>query len=256
MQGRTWKRTVCWFSCGAASAVATKLAIAEQKKVLFGWPLEIVYTEIEEEHEDNRRFLKDCEEWFGQKIIILRNEEYKASINEVFRKERFLVGPRGAACTRLLKKDMRKGYQQFGDRQVFGYTAEEEDRVDRFLDANADVDIWPILIERGLTKEDCLAIVANAGIRLPEMYRMGYKNNNCIGCVKGGMGYWNKIRVDFPEVFAQRAHTERLLGRTICKMGDKRIFLDELPPDAGDYPSEMEVQCGIFCELAQQDIAA
>lgn len=249
-----WERTVCWFSCGAASAVATKLAIAEQKKFLFPWPLVVVYTEVEEEHPDNKRFLNDCQEWFGQEIIILRNEKYKASINEVFRQERFLVGPRGAACTRLLKKDVRKGFQQFGDRQVFGYTVEEEDRVDRFLDANSDVDIWPILIEKGLKKEDCLAIVANAGIRLPEMYRMGYKNNNCIGCVKGGMGYWNKIRVDFPDVFAQRARTERLLGRTICKMGDKRIFLDELPPDAGDYPSEMEVQCGIFCELAQKDI--
>ena len=33
---------------------------------------------------------------------------------------------------------------------------------------------------------------------------MGYNNNNCIGCIKGGMGYWNKIRVDFPEVFEKR----------------------------------------------------
>lgn len=31
------------------------------------------------------------------------------------------------------------------------------------------------------------------------MYDLGYANNNCIGCVKGGIGYWNKIRIDFPE---------------------------------------------------------
>ncbi len=37
------------------------------------------------------------------------------------------------------------------------------------------------------------------------MYDLGYPNNNCIGCVKGGMGYWNKIRKDFPEVFQKRA---------------------------------------------------
>lgn len=247
-------RIVCWFSCGAASAVATKLAIAENKKL--GLPLVIAYTQVEEEHPDNKRFLKDCEQWFGQEIVIIRNEKYDASINEVFRKERYLVGPRGAACTRLLKKGMRIQFQQFGDRQVFGYTVEEQGRVDRFLDANANVDIWPLLIEHGLTKDDCLAIIDRAGIEPPEMYKLNYRNNNCIGCVKGGAGYWNKVRVDFPLVFAQRAKQERLLGVAICKVGDKRVFLDELPRDAGDYPSEPDIQCGIFCELAELNIAA
>lgn len=247
-------RIICWFSCGAASAVATKLAIAENKAL--GLPLEIVYTEVEDEHPDNKRFIKDCEAWFGQKVTILRNEKYGASVDEVIRKERFLVGPRGAACTRLLKKEVRKQFERFGDRQVFGYTVEEQERVDRFLDANADVDLWSILIEHGLAKQDCLAILQNAGIELPVMYLMGYKNNNCIGCLKGGAGYWNKVRVDFPLVFMKRAKQERHLGRTICKIGDQRVFLDELPKDAGDYPSEQEIQCGIFCELAQQQIAA
>ena len=54
-------RTVSWFSCGAASAVATKLSK----------PDVIVYCEVIEEHPDNKRFLKDCEEWFNQEIIIL-----------------------------------------------------------------------------------------------------------------------------------------------------------------------------------------
>ena len=37
-------RTISWFSCGAASAVATKLAIAESKT-----PVEIVYCHVAEE---------------------------------------------------------------------------------------------------------------------------------------------------------------------------------------------------------------
>ena len=53
-----------------------------------------------------------------------------------------------------------------------------------------------------------------AGIEIPAMSKMGYNNNNCIGCVKGGMGYWNKIRKDFPEVFAQMAQIERDVGAT------------------------------------------
>lgn len=31
-------------------------------------------------------------------------------------------------------------------------------------------------------------MVLRAGIELPLMYRMGYDNANCIGCVKGGEG--------------------------------------------------------------------
>ena len=56
-------RIVCWFSCGAASAVATKIAIAENAGKL---PLIVAYTEVIEEHPDNKRFLADCEKWFGQ----------------------------------------------------------------------------------------------------------------------------------------------------------------------------------------------
>ena len=242
-------RVVCWFSCGAASAVATKLALVRAKKL--GIPVVIAYTEVKEEHEDNKRFLKDCEAWFGQEVVILRNDKYGASINEVFRKERYLVGPTGAACTRLLKKDMRKEFQQPGDRQVFGYTVEEQDRADRFIDSNPDVDLWTILIEMGLDKQACKALLDRAGIKLPVMYEMGYKNNNCIGCVKGGAGYWNKIRKDFPEVFKQRAAQERLLGVKIIKLSKGRVFLDELDPSVGRYEDEPDISCGIACEYAE-----
>ena len=67
------------------------------------------------------------------------------------------------------------------------------------------------------------------------MYDLGYPNNNCIGCVKGGMGYWNKIRVDFPEVFERRVRQERETGRSCIK----GIFLDELEPDRGNMHMEI-----------------
>ena len=52
---------------------------------------------------------------------------------------------------------------------------------------------------------------------IPEMYHLGYHNNNCVGCVKGGMAYWNKIRVDFPGIFDRMAVLERKLGRSCLK---------------------------------------
>lgn len=239
------KRIVCWFSCGAASAVATKIAISENNGVL---PLIIAYTEVIEEHPDNKRFLADCEKWFGQEIIILGNDKYKRSIYETFKTSAMNI--KGSApCTQRLKKQVRIKFEQPSDRQVFGYTAEEQNRLDRFIDANNDVDIWTPLIDKGLTKEDCLAMLENAKILLPVMYRMGYLNNNCIGCVKGGMGYWNKIKVDFPEHFERMSNLERFKNQSVLK--DR--FLDELKPTDGNYPEEQNIECSIFCQLAEED---
>jgi hypothetical protein len=242
-------RTISWFSCGAASAVATKLAIVESKT-----PVEVVYCHVKEEHPDNMRFLKDCEAWFGQEVKILENEKYNGSIYEVFVKRKYIVGIAGAPCTVHLKKDVRKAYEKPNDLQIFGYTSEEQDRVDRFIDANNDVRLWSILIDKGLNKEDCLAIVNRAGIELPVMYKLGYQNNNCIGCVKGGLGYWNKIKVDFPEEFNRMADLEKTLGVKILKHKGERIYLHNLPIDAGNYPKESSIECGIFCQMAEEEI--
>lgn len=245
-------RIVCWFSCGAASAVATKLAIAENAGKL---PLIVAYTEVVEEHPDNKRFLAECAEWFGCEIVVLRNEEYEASIYAVFQRTRFLKSPKGAACTRILKKAVREGFQRPGDIQVFGYTVEEQHRVDRLLDANSEMRLSLPLIENGLNKADCIAMIERTGIQLPAMYALGYKNNNCIGCVKGEAGYWNKIRRDFPEQFEKMAAMEERLGRTVCKIergGTRvRVSLRDLPPDAGNYEAESDIECSIFCHMAE-----
>ena len=240
-------RTVSWFSCGAASAVATKLALQKG-------PLEIVYCHVKEEHPDNMRFKNDCEKWFGQEIKVIENKKYNGSIYEVFEYRRYMVGIAGAPCTRLLEKEMREQYELPNDKQVFGYTVEEQDRVDRFIDANNDVNLWSILIEKGLTKQDCLSILDRAGIELPVMYKLGYQNNNCIGCVKGGLGYWNKIKNDFPEQFDRMAQMEKKINAKILKLNEKRIWLTDLPPNVGDYPSEKSIECGIFCQLAENEI--
>src|SRR3989304_2004573 len=53
-------RIVVWFSCGATSAVAAKLALAEWRGKL---PIRVVYCDPGSEHPDNRRFLQDVERW-------------------------------------------------------------------------------------------------------------------------------------------------------------------------------------------------
>lgn len=55
----TERRTICWFSCGAASAVAAKLTLADaaQGKPPLETGVWIAYCETGAEHPDNERFL-------------------------------------------------------------------------------------------------------------------------------------------------------------------------------------------------------
>lgn len=128
-------RIVCQFSCGAASAVATKLAQAEYGAT---HDVQIINAFLENEHPDNRRFAEDCEAWFGQPITVLRDEKYSANAHEVFRRERYMKGRTGAPCTKILKRRLLDSWKRPGDVMVFGYTAEETDRLEDFRERNPD----------------------------------------------------------------------------------------------------------------------
>ena len=248
---------VCWFSCGAASAVATHLALQEHPDAV------IAYQDTGAEHPDSARFMADCEKWYGRKILTLKSHRFN-DVWEVWEKRRYIVGVSGAPCTGEMKRRVAEDYLfkvlGYGTREVIGYTAEESKRVRDFEANNPERKLWPILAERGLSKADCFKVLADAGIELPEMYKLGYRNNNCIGCPKGQSGYWNKIRVDFPDVFDRMAKLERSVGAAINKTeptvnGVRQripVYLDELDPRAGRYKAEASISCGLFCPTENQ----
>lgn len=247
-------RIVCQFSCGAASAVATKLVLAQHPDA------EIINAYVKEEHPDNRRFLADCEAWFGRSVTVLRDEKYGASIIEVFRRKQYMKGPSGAPCTMNLKRKLLDGWKQPGDVMVFGYTAEESDRLDDFRERNPDRPVLAPLIDAGLGKEDCKAMVLRAGIRLPFMYELGYDNANCIGCVKGGEGYWRAIREDFPVEFEELAQVQDDIGEGAYLHRDRktnvRFSLRDLSTDGPVRRNEKLPSCSFFCEMAEQEYSA
>jgi hypothetical protein len=238
-------RVISWFSCGAASAVATVLAAIKYKDI------EAVYCRVVEEHEDNLRFLDDFTRVVGIPVKTIINEKYNGSVHEVFIKRGYIKGRHGAPCTVHLKKDMRRDYQRPGDIQVFGYTVEEQDRADRFIDANNNVREDFILIDNKITKQHCYELIGKLGLKMPVMYTLGYSNNNCIGCVKGGMGYWNQIRKDFPAQFDKMAKVERLIGHAVNKDENGPVYLDELAPDRGRFKADMPADCGFTCEVSK-----
>jgi hypothetical protein len=51
------------------------------------------------------------------------------------------------------------------------------------------------------------------------------------------------------------AKLERTIGASISKYKGERTYLDELPPDAGDYPQEQSIECSIFCQMAEESYA-
>lgn len=250
-------RILAQFSCGAASAVATKLAIAEHGKSVV-----IVNAFIANEHPDNRRFLADCEVWFQRPVTVLRDEKYGADIINVFRRVQYIKGRNGAACTMRIKRGLLREFERPDDVLVIGYTADEQDRLDRWLDEWPDRKIVTPLIDRGLTKDDCKAMVQRAGIALPVMYEQGYENANCIGCVKGGHGYFRAIRHDYPEEFERLAQVEEEIGEGAWilrhrsgPLNGQRFPLRQLP-DGPIARNESLPACGLFCESAEQEYAA
>lgn len=252
-------RIVCQFSCGAASAVATKMVLAQYGAT---HDVQVVNAFLLEEHEDNRRFAADCAAWFGRPINVLRDERDGASVVRVFRRKQFMMGPKGAPCSRALKRDLLDRWKQPGDVMVLGFTAEEADRLEDFRDRNPDRPVMAPLIDSGLGKDDCKAMVERAGIVLPLMYRLGYDNANCIGCVKGGEGYWRAIREDFPEQFEAMCLLQDEIGEGSWFLRHRsgplkgvRFPLRALPQGPARR-NERLPSCSFFCELAEEGYAA
>lgn len=244
------QRLICWFSCGAASAVAAYHALTYHSR---SCPIEICYCDTSaDEHPDNKRFREDVEDWLGRPITVLSSRDY-TSIEEVFSHRKYMSGIKGAVCTVAMKKIPRFEFQQADDIHIFGYTCEETKRMKSFEANNPDMFVYWILEEAGITKADCFSILQKASIELPVMYRLGYRNNNCIGCVKATSAkYWANIRRDFPDVFARRAAQSRELGVKLTRYRGERIFLDMLPDD--DYSAECleNISCGPECGLVER----
>ncbi len=244
----TGKKITVWFSCGAASAVAAKKTID-----LYGKDNEvtIVNNPIKEEHEDNQRFLKDVETWLGYKIQYAINPKFPdQSCETVWNKRKFMSSRFGASCTLHLKRNAREFWEIKNptDYIVLGFTADENKRAERFSKTNKQILLTP-LIDLGITKQGCFDLLNQAGIELPAIYKLGYPNANCIGCVKAtSPTYWNLVRKTFPEIYEQRSKTSESLGVKLAIYKGERISLKNLPVDAkGRDLKSYDFECGIFC---------
>jgi 3'-phosphoadenosine 5'-phosphosulfate sulfotransferase (PAPS reductase)/FAD synthetase len=261
---------ICWWSGGITSAVACKISID-----LYGLErCRFIMLDTRNEHPDTYRFKADCEKWYGKEIESMSNGKYKA-IEDIWYDYVSLNVAHGAICSSESKRAVRLKFQRENPFlfQVFGFDIEEPNRAKNIKKNYPTArPIFPLLLY-GLTKKDCIKIVQNEGIEIPEMYKLGFPNNNCFGtgCVQGGIGYWQKIQREFPDKFDKMAEHEHnltdLKGKpvTCCKdqckeakeNGLMQVFLKPHP----DYPqhkdlSQMKgrepksmVECNGFCGI-------
>jgi hypothetical protein len=238
-------RIVSWFSCGAASAVATKLTS----------PDVIAYCDTGSEDFDNKRFLDDCEQWFGAKVLHLKNEKFTDTW-DLWEKKKYLSGINGAPCTSELKIKPRLLFEMPDDIHVFGYTADSSDvkRAEALRENWPELNIRTPLIDMGLTKAACLAMIISAGIKPPRVYAMGFPNANCIPCVKAtSPSYWALVRKEFPVEFKRMADMSRKFGVKLTRIGDDRAFIDEIKQDQ-DTTQPIAPDCDFLCSIAEQEM--
>lgn len=243
-------KIVVWVSCGIPSAVAAMITVGKYGQ---GHDVRLVNTPVAEEDPDNRRFLANVGEWCGRPIEYAINPKHPdSSARQVWAQHKAMSFPTGAPCTMRLKKDARYHWQSIHrpDWHVLGFTADEQKRHDRFTLTELS-NVLPVLIRERMTRERCHHFIEFAGIKPPAIYARGYPNANCIGCVKAtSPTYWNHVRRDAPEVFADRAAQSRELGVRLVRVNNQRIFLDELDPAAKGRPMKSVDMgdCGVFCE--------
>lgn len=202
---------------------------------------EWLYIDIADQHPDSIRFIRDCEVAIGQEIQILRSKEYSC-VEDCVKVFGGFRAPNGfSPCTNWLKKRIRKEWelehQGYDLTYVWGFDLKERDRADRTIEANSQAEHEFPLIEQNLSKEEVHGLFERTfSFRRQVMY---------------DMGYWNKIRRDFPEVFESRARLERQVGYAILKDSKgKPVYLDELDPNRGNMNAEIFPDCGIMCYLS------
>ncbi len=263
---------ICWWSGGITSSVAGLLAID-----IYGIKrCRFVMIDTGNEDEDTYRFKKDCEGLYGKEIEVISmiGDKYD-NIQDVWYRHKSLNVAKGAICSSELKRKAREVWQKSNDylHQVFGFDIDEPKRaLSMALNYPDSKPVFPLLMF-GLRKKHCLTKIQDLGIEPPRVYSYGFNNNNCFktGCVQGGIGYWQKIKREYPEKFEAMAKVEheltKLKGKPVTMLKDQSgsakeagntlVFLKPNP----DYPHlkdlsmmkgrepENLMECNGFCGI-------
>ena len=119
---------VCWISAGVSSFIAGYLAENVD---------EYIYIDIDNQHEDSMRFIKDCEKALDNPIQVIKSKY--GSVENVIRATSMVKSPHYAPCTDWLKKRVRKEWEDlhtdYDLTYIWGFDLDEKNRADRLLES-------------------------------------------------------------------------------------------------------------------------
>ena len=252
---------IAWWSGGVTSAVTCKLCID-----WFGIEnVRVIFQDTQNEDESTYVFLSQCENWYGTNIEKIKNPDFR-NIQEIWYKNKSLNVATGAICSTELKQNVRKDFEKNNkySYQAFGFDIDEIDRAKGMKKNNPKAKpIFPLINEL-LNKKNCIKIIQDANnmfvkIDLPKPYNEGYSNNNCFKtmCVQGGIGYWQKVKREYPNKFDVMAKVEHdlteLKGQPVTMLKDQGNVAKKLVEDTGivwkqfvflkKHPNYPELKC-------------
>jgi hypothetical protein len=184
----------------------------------------LLWHDTKEEHPDTIRFIREMAEALGLPVTEWSDGR---SVTQVFRDEGF---PREQSEHGVLAHSqagagvaIECGYEVV---KLVGMSAKEPRRVARqvSLSVNGGYTVRFPLIETSTTKQQATDWCLAMGVKPSAMYCWS-EHANCVGCVKGGMAYWQAVAKNAPEVYAQRAALEEEFGHGILRGGDREQYL-------------------------------
>ncbi|SDX95865.1 hypothetical protein [Thermoactinomyces sp. DSM 45892] len=211
------RKHIVFYSGGLGSWMTAKLVIEKYGKE----NIILLFTDTLIEDKDLYRFLNVTEEHFG--IQITRIADGRTPW-QVFRDNRWLGNARVAPCSHHLKqKTARKWIEaNFLPNECTLYLGIDWTEMHR---RNAPIKNWhpyqvefPLCEEPYISKQEIVGELANTGIELPKLYKLGFSHNNCGGiCVRGGQGHWIHLLKTIPERYLEAEQKEQEMREFLQK---------------------------------------
>jgi len=158
------------------------------------------------EDDDLYRFVDDCMQRWGGELVRHTDGRNPLQIGE---EHHIIPNQRLAPCTFELKIEPFRAYLADFPKPVTVHLGLNWDEQRRMVRPKASYEeLAGVMVDFPLMWEpyfwDTQAEVRSWGIDIPRLYNLGFPHNNCGGrCVKQGKGEWNRLRIHFPERFAE-----------------------------------------------------
>lgn len=218
---------VVMMSSGAGSAMAAKRVAGECGP---GDHLTLLFADVNMEHPDNYRFLREAHAWIGGDLVTLTNDG--RTIWDVFKAGRFLGNTRADLCSRVLKREPMREWLEAncdpaGTVVHLGFDWTEEHRFTRAIPHWAP---WvvraPLCEEPYIDKAEAMEAMAAEGLLPPLLTRQGFPHANCGGgCVKAGHKQFKKLLELDPATFHDWERREQefrdFIGKDVAILRDR-----------------------------------